>query len=83
MFYVRRKMTEKLVGKRVSEEGLELFLSILPTGVYSVEDSDGNEVNVATVRRGVVEYRDCYGPRPEDEVLSNGAVVTFAPALAG
>ncbi len=78
MFWITRKMTGKCVGRNVSEESLELVLSALPAGVYGVEDSDGNEVNVAVVKRGRVEYRDCYGPRPEETVLSNGAVVSFA-----
>jgi len=76
MFWVTRKATGKVVGHNVAEESLELLLSVLPTGVYSIEDSDGNELNVATVKRGRVAFRDCYGPQPEATVLSNGAVVT-------
>lgn len=75
MFWIIRKATEKLVGRHVSEECLELFLSTLPTGVYGVEDCDGNEINLATVKRGRVEFRDCFGPKPEDMVLSNGVTV--------
>ena len=78
MFWITRKMTGKCVGRNVWEESLDMVLSALPAGVYGVEDSDGNEVNVAVVKRGRVEYRDCYGPRPEETVLSNGAVVAFA-----
>jgi hypothetical protein len=78
MFWITRKMTGKCVGRNVSAESLELVLSVLPAGVYGIEDSDGNELNVAVVKRGRVEYRDCYGPRPEETVLSNGAVVAFA-----
>jgi hypothetical protein len=83
MFYITRKATGKVCGRNVSEDSLDLVLSAMPTGVYGVEDSDGNELNVATVRAGRVTYRDCFGPRPEELVLSNGAVVGFAPVPAG
>lgn len=76
MFWVTRKATGKVVGRNVSEDSLELFLSVLPTGVYGIEDSDGNELNLVTVKRGRVEFKECYGPKPEDTVLSSGAVVT-------
>lgn len=76
MFYVTRKATGKVAGRNVPEDSLELFLSVLPAGVYAVEDSDGNELNLATVQRGRVAYKDCYGPQPEATVLSNGTVVT-------
>ena len=76
MFWIVRKATEKLVGRGVSEDSLDLFLAVLPAGVYGIEDSDGNDINLAIVKRGRVEYRDCYGPQPEATVLSNGTVVT-------
>jgi hypothetical protein len=76
MFWVTRKATGNVVGRNVSEESLELFLSVLPTGVYAIENSDGSELNLATVKRGRVEFKDCYGPRPEATILSTGTVVT-------
>ncbi len=78
MLYVTRKSTGKIVGRNVAEDSLDVYLSTLPTGVYSLEDSDGNELNEITVKKGRVVYRDCNGPRPEDTVVSTGAVVTFA-----
>lgn len=76
MFWVTRKATGKLVGRNVPEESLELFLSVLPAGVYGIEDSDGNDINVATVKCGRVEFSECYGPKPEDAVVTVGTVVT-------
>ena len=58
MFYVTRKLTGKVVGRNVSEESLDTYLSTLPTGVYGLEDSDGNELNEITVKAGRVVYRD-------------------------
>jgi hypothetical protein len=80
MFYIRRKVTGQLHGRDVAEDSLDLVLSMMPAGVYGIEDSDGTELNVAVVRKGRVTYRDCFGPRPEDSVLSNGAVVAFEAA---
>ena len=57
MFWIVRKATEKLVGRGVSEDSLDLFLAVLPAGVYGIEDSDGNDINLAIVKRGRVEYR--------------------------
>jgi hypothetical protein len=74
-----RKATEKAVARNVREESLDTVLSSLPTGVYGLEDSDGNELNIVTVKKGRVEYKECNGPRPVDTVLPGGAVVTFAP----
>jgi len=64
MFWVTRKATGKVVGRNMPEDSLDLFLAILPTGVYGVEDSDGNELNLVTVKRGRVEFKDCHRPRP-------------------
>ena len=64
MFWVVRKMTGKVVGRNVPEESLELYLSVLPAGVYGVEDSDGNEINEVAVRNGRVKFKVCYGPVP-------------------
>jgi hypothetical protein len=77
MFYVTRKATDEVVGRKVPEESLDLYLSVLPAGVYGVEDSDGNELNVVTVSHGRISYAEHHGRRPEETVLSNGAVVTF------
>ncbi len=82
MFYVTRKLTGKVVGRKVPEESLDLYLSTLPTSVYGIEDSDGNELYLVTVRAGRITYKGCYRPRPEVSVLSNGATVEFAPCGA-
>lgn len=66
MFWITRKATQKVVGRDVPEGSLDLYLSTLPTGVYSVEDSDGNELNEVRVRAGRVEYKECNGPHPAD-----------------
>jgi len=62
MFWVSRKATGKVVGQDVPEGSIDLYLSTLPTGVYALEDSDGNELNLVTVKRGCVKYANCYGP---------------------
>ena len=41
MYWVTRKMTGKIVGRNVSQDALEAYLSTLPSGVYGVEDSQG------------------------------------------
>jgi hypothetical protein len=74
MFWVTRKLTGKVVGRRIPEDSLETYLAVLPAGVYAIEDSDGNELNEVKVRAGRVEYAKCYGPKPE---LSTAPVVTF------
>jgi hypothetical protein len=53
MYWVTRKMTGKIVGRNVPQEALEAYLSTLPSGVYGVEDSQGNETEV-TVKAGRV-----------------------------
>ena len=78
MFWVTRKLTGKVVGWNVPEDSIDVYLSCLPTGVYALEDSDGNELNEVKVRAGRVEYAKCYGPKPEESVVSTGAVVGFA-----
>lgn len=78
MFWVTRKATGKVVGWDVPEESIDLYLSTLPTGVYAIEDSDGNELNLVTVKRGRVEFKDCYGPVPAVSDLP--AAVEFAVA---
>jgi hypothetical protein len=78
MFWVSRKATGKVVGWNVPEESIDLYLSTLPTGVYALEDSDGNELNLVTVKRGRVEYARCYGPVPDKSDLPAG--VEFAVA---
>jgi hypothetical protein len=52
MLNITRKATGKLVGRKVTEDTLELFLSVLPAGVYSVEDLAGNELDLITVKGG-------------------------------
>ena len=52
MFWVTRKMTGKVVGRNVPEESLEAYLSTLPSGVYGVEDSDGQRSQEVTVKAG-------------------------------
>jgi len=54
MYYVSRKATGRNVGRDVPEDTLDLFLSLLPTGIYAIEDSDGNELCLVTVKRGRV-----------------------------
>ena len=49
-----RKATEKVVGRNVPDANVQLYLACLPTGVYSLENSDGVEIAVATVSRGKV-----------------------------
>lgn len=56
MFWIIRKMTGKLVGRNVAKDSLDVVLSAMPPGVYGIEDSDGNEINVATVKHGRVRY---------------------------
>jgi hypothetical protein len=51
-----RKATEKRVGRVATVEELELTLAVLPAGVYSVENNDGDEIAVATVRNGKVAF---------------------------
>lgn len=58
MYYVTRKARGKVVGRNVSDDSLDLFLSVLPTGVYGIEDSAGNEIALATVRKGRVCRRE-------------------------
>ncbi len=53
MYWVTRKMTGKIVGRNVPHDALEAYLSTLPSGVYGVEDSQGNEREV-TVKSGRV-----------------------------
>jgi hypothetical protein len=57
MYYITRKLTGKIVGRDVAEDSLDLVLANLPAGVYGVEDSDGKELNVATVRAGRVVFQ--------------------------
>jgi hypothetical protein len=56
MFFITRKSTGQVVGRDVAPELLELVLSNLPTGTYAVEDSDGRELHLATVKRGRVTF---------------------------
>ena len=58
MLTVIRKKTGKRIGRVPTEAMLELFLSVLPIGVYGVEDSNGNEITVATVKGGRVKFAD-------------------------
>ena len=51
-----RKATEKRVGRVSTVEELELTLAVLPAGVYSVENNEGDEIAVATVRNGKVAF---------------------------
>lgn len=57
MLYVVRKMTGRVVGRMIPADTVETYLSTLPSGVYGVEDSNGNELNEVTVRAGCVKYR--------------------------
>jgi len=81
MFWVTRKLTGKVVGRDVPEDSIDTYLACLPAGVYAIEDSDGNELNEVKVRAGRIEYANCYGPKPEETVVSTPAgeaVVAFA-----
>ena len=64
MFFITRKLTGQIVGRNVAPELLELVLCSLPTGAYAVEDSDGRELNLATVKRGRVEYAAAFPAGP-------------------
>ena len=61
MFRVTRKMSGKVVGRNVPQESLEAYLSAMPSGVYGLEDSDGNEVNQVTVKAGRVSFNYATG----------------------
>jgi len=41
----------------VPQDSLDAYLSTLPSGVYGVEDSEGNEVKQVTVKAGRVSTR--------------------------
>ena len=56
MYWVTRKMTGKVVGRNVPQDSLDAYLSTLPSGVYGVEDSEGNEVREVTVKAGRVSF---------------------------
>jgi hypothetical protein len=56
MFYITRKATGKVVAQVGRKDWLDAVLWNLPAGVYGIEDSDGNEVNVATVKAGRVAF---------------------------
>ena len=62
MFYVIRKMTGKVVGRKIPDDSLELYLRVLPSGVYGIENSDGNEVAEATVCNGCATFKVQFGP---------------------
>jgi hypothetical protein len=51
-----RKATGKRVTRVRSVVELETTLAVLPAGVYSVENNEGDEVAVATVRAGRVTF---------------------------
>lgn len=54
MFNIVRKATGKVYGRDVPAESVNLVLSAMPSGVYSIVDFDGIEVNLATVKGGKV-----------------------------
>ena len=56
MFNIVRKATGKVYGRDVPVGSVNLVLSAMPSGVYSVVDFDGIEVNLATVKAGKVRY---------------------------
>ncbi len=51
-----RKATGKRVARVATVDELEATLPSLPAGVYSVENSDGDEIAVATVKAGCVTF---------------------------
>jgi hypothetical protein len=55
--FVTRKKTGKVVGRNVPQDSLDAYLSALPSGVYRVEDSEGNEVREVTVKAGRISTR--------------------------
>ena len=61
MFFITRKLTGQVCGRGVSAESLDLYLAVLPPGVYAVENADGVELREAIVKRGRVVYREVAG----------------------
>ena len=51
-----RKATGKRVGRVGTVAELETTLAVLPAGVYGVENSEGDEIAVATVCKGKVTF---------------------------
>jgi hypothetical protein len=56
MFNIVRKATGKVYGRDVPAGSVNLVLSAMPSGVYSIVDFDGIEVNLATVKAGRVRF---------------------------
>ena len=61
MLSIIRKATGKQVAEVEEGHWLETVLACLPSGVYGVEDSEGNEVNQATVKAGRVSFSNATG----------------------
>ncbi len=55
MTIIRKATNKKIATVRTVEE-LELTLTGLPSGVYGVENSEGDEIAVATVRGASVKF---------------------------
>ena len=51
-----RKATDKKIGTVRTVEELELTLTVLPAGVYGVNNAEGDEIAVATVCKGKVTF---------------------------
>jgi len=56
MFNIVRKATGKVYGRDVPVGSVNLVLSAMPSGVYSIVDCDGIEVNLAAVKAGKVRF---------------------------
>ena len=56
MFNIVRKATGKVYGRDVPVGSVNLVLSAMPSGVYSIVNFDGIEVNLATVKAGKVRF---------------------------
>lgn len=56
MFHIRSKKSDRLVGSVETVEEVKPIVQFFPSGVYSVEDSNGNEINLVTVCKGKVTF---------------------------
>jgi len=56
MMTIIRKKTGEAVAWDVPADSLDTVLWAMPSGVYGIEDSEGNEINTAVVKCGRVAY---------------------------
>ncbi len=77
-----RKATDKKVGTVRTVEELELTLTVLPAGVYGVNNAEGDEIAVATVCKGKVTFEgDADSPvvpnNPQATVIGETTIMTI------